>query len=115
MVKSGQIQSELPLKGSSNSLSLSIPSLSLLICLHSCDYCHLIVQLAIPPTTICCNDYEENGKEQAVLSSVCSQTITYVTLETMAEAWRRASELQLVFRWENIFKFRHIHLSPFKN
>lgn len=75
---------------------------------YSCDYCHLIVQLH-PPTTIHVATISKRGKEQAVLSSVCSGTIisSWPPLETMAEAWDvLLSWPGTVFRWENIFKFR---------
>ena len=96
------------MKGSIHSLPFHSHPFSL-ICLHSCDYCHLIVQLHPPTTIYVATIMKRTGKEQGVLSSVCSQDYNLAAaFGDYRRSLRRASECGrgLMFRWENIFKFR---------
>lgn len=58
-----------------------------LICLPSCDYCHLIVQLLPTDNYSCCNDYEKNRKVNTMYSvqSIIRTIILRLPLETIAE------------------------------
>lgn len=115
MVKSARFRVN-PLKGSSNSLPFHPHPFSL-TCLHSCDYCHLIVQLH-PPTAIhVATIMKRTGKEQAVLSSVCSQDYNLAAaFGDYGRSLRRASELARGWYLDGKISsnFADIHLSPFK-
>ena len=91
MVKSVRFRVN-PVKGSIHSLPFHSHPFSL-ICLYSCDYCHLIVQLHPPTTIYVATIMKRTGKEQGVLSSVCSQDYNLAAaFGDYRRSLRRASE-----------------------